>query len=497
MATGMGTYFIDPSCGDDFEATFRRCQHWAQRAVERLNDPTDTDFARCFHVIFKTPKEDRELMPRSHNWLRVWANPRTSLPQNLTNEGTDPLPVVDHVRRDLQSFATEWQRTGNRAQAEVRIHVRDRRRYREQDIEERRGRRRHYHLLDGANWMVAGKGDNWAEEWNNVWDPKEDESIVPFAQTRLTTTESVIGTAPPNPHNINRTVIDFMDALWINGGPAVYDNLQLDEQPDLWSRGICRFGDITQRMVETTLIHEMMHTNRYRLMDIGQQERQRQGLPIQQTGGWEHVQGLRKNEAYNSAEALAQLCLCAAMADLPKLRSLSRLGGFTMARDWDRLHGDYEITATTPRVGTEWAAGDKWLTRFGDPFSRSGGIIDNETIAGNMVFLRDITGTNPAAEARPDWYRDVFCPAAETQWVQKSRARDAGAPWEGVVFPAAPVAALVPGDQDIAGFREWLTTVLRPLVEQEVDRLVAEEEEEPEPLVEFSDDDTDDDSDDD
>lgn len=71
-------YYIDNSANNharlatqgtrSFDDFVRSAQHWARRAVERLQDRNDTDFARVFNVIFKTPKSNRDPLPNSRRW---------------------------------------------------------------------------------------------------------------------------------------------------------------------------------------------------------------------------------------------------------------------------------------------------------------------------------------------------------------------------------------------------------------------------------------------
>lgn len=144
-------YFIDTSCDSNarnatrgnrcFDFFVRAAQRWARRAVERLRDNSDTDFARVFNVVFKTRKNDRTPLPRSHRWQSRFGY----------QDDRDWVPTIDHVIRVLSDFADNWRRTENRQEASLRFFSDNRRRW-----------------LDGGRDPVSQQ-DRRYDPVNHVW----------------------------------------------------------------------------------------------------------------------------------------------------------------------------------------------------------------------------------------------------------------------------------------------------------------------------------------
>ncbi|POS72254.1 hypothetical protein DHEL01_v209355 [Diaporthe helianthi] len=122
-------YFIDATCDTNarnatqdnrlFEFFVQNAQHWARRAVERLRDDDDRDFARVFNVIFKTRKNDRTLLPRSRRWQS-----RLGYQNDRDRETT-----YEHVVNMLSDFGNNWRRTDSREEASLRFFSDNRRRW--------------------------------------------------------------------------------------------------------------------------------------------------------------------------------------------------------------------------------------------------------------------------------------------------------------------------------------------------------------------------------
>ena len=84
---------------------------YAQRAVNRLTSESDTDFAQVYETLFGFPKSHRQ----KFNWGR---NFRTMNP----NSASVRMTAYEHVVGVLRDVATNWKRTHNRWEADVRFH---------------------------------------------------------------------------------------------------------------------------------------------------------------------------------------------------------------------------------------------------------------------------------------------------------------------------------------------------------------------------------------
>lgn len=265
------SYYLDPSLGEGFQVLFERAQSFAARALERLSDPTDSQFAQVFELIFKTPITDAEPVRRSIEFEPA--------------EGQDrayelrPRSVFSHVRRDLRSFAYGWERARFRALAEVRIHGDGLGRW----VEQEPGR-----YLDPVNYIVRD-------------DSKEDMEHS-FIESSATVSGDFPEAPPliPEYQNPRRVVVDFTEKArrkqipWASVVEGKLNGLHID--------------DVGNDMLEITLIHEVMHCQAYRLLDFFDEDGK--------TCGWDMLMGLGKDESYICAESIAMLCLAAALADL-------------------------------------------------------------------------------------------------------------------------------------------------------------------------------------
>lgn len=280
-------YYLDASVGNPhgFEALFMRAQSFAASALERLTDhPLDPDFARVFEHIFKTPVTDVEPMRRSAKFR----------PTNGQGGDYEMRPVLAHICRELYSFANDWSRTLNRTQAEVRIH------------------------FDGADRCVQYLG--------GIFDPVNymfnSESMEDAASTWRDAHAYVLNNRPEHPtlnpwwEHSQRNVIDFTHAA-----------VSVQATWEKWARaslgGRC-VDVVTTGLLETILIHEMMHCEAYGLQDF------RCGSGG--TGGWDVIMSVTKQESYVCAESIAMLCLAAALADLQPTHLPSGYG-YTIRRD--------------------------------------------------------------------------------------------------------------------------------------------------------------------
>lgn len=271
-------YFLDPSCGEDFYILFERAQAFSARALQRLNDPTDIEFARLFELIFKASKTDTRLLPPDEHGLQ--------------------RNVGDHVRRLLDDFSNNWSRTRLRATSDVRIHFEGLRRY-VQDFDTV--------LFDPVNFLIRSGRETEIENFE-----KSSASLTGQHPIELRLT-------PENQHPL-RCVIDFTELAQENSLPFAY--LQ---RSDLRGTTVDRIGD---NLIEVTLVHEMMHCNAYKLADFPTE--------LGETAGWKMQMGLTKDQAYMGAESFAMLCLAAALADLGYTISADGtiIAYHAMAEDW-------------------------------------------------------------------------------------------------------------------------------------------------------------------
>lgn len=144
-------YFIDTTCdinarnatrgNRSFDFFVQAAQRWARRAVERLRDSNDRDFARVFNVIFKTRKNDRVLLPRPHRWQERFG----------FQDDRDWVPTLDHVINVLSDFGNNWRITKNRQEANLRFFSDNRSRW-----------------LDGGRDPVSQQ-DRFYDPVNHVW----------------------------------------------------------------------------------------------------------------------------------------------------------------------------------------------------------------------------------------------------------------------------------------------------------------------------------------
>lgn len=265
----MHYFFLDDSAGE-FEVLFKRAQFFASRALARLDDPADTQFAKVFELIFKTPLHDTEPMNRSPDFQPA--------PEQNREAELQPRPVLAHVRRELYSFAYLWARTGNRAQAEVRIHWDGMGRYAKQGAS----------FFDTVNFLVR------------------PYSMKTMKETFGECTATITGLPPVDPRlipegeNPQRVVIDFTDLA-----RRKQVSWEATAESDLAGLFV---NSVADDLLEITLIHEMMHCRAYRLVDFHDENKA--------TSGWKLVAGLTKEQSYTCAESIALLCLAAALAEL-------------------------------------------------------------------------------------------------------------------------------------------------------------------------------------
>ncbi|KAK7708016.1 hypothetical protein SLS64_006838 [Diaporthe eres] len=300
-------YFIDTTCDSNarnatrgnrsFDFFVRAAQSWARRAVERLRDNSDTDFARVFNVIFKTRKNDRTPLPRSHRWQSRFGY----------QDDRDWVPTIDHVIRVLSDFGDNWRRTENRQEASLRFFSDNRRRW-----------------LEGGRDPVSQQ-DRRYDPVNHVWYAG---NVAALDRGQAVGFDGIPGSEQfPHFHpdmrqherreNSRRYVIDISNNAW---------NEFRDWSNVLGSRGAnfnnVTINDIISSSMTRLILHEVMHCLPYYLDDVP--TRFPDGTT--ETSSWQAVMNCKKGDAHRNAESIALLGLWAALADtIPQGRNA---GGF-------------------------------------------------------------------------------------------------------------------------------------------------------------------------
>lgn len=343
-------YWIDSSCdeaaGGNFETYITEARHWAKRAYERLRSASDTDFARVFNVIFKTPKTDTVPCSKPSFWQLV--------------NGIQPedgwKPSAQHVLEVLHDFARNWTRTANREAAHVRIYA-------------NRGLRRWRRLADGRRYDPV----------NHVYLTGDWDDLVAGEAF----TSWVLPRHPPanTRENPSRVTIDICPSAWAGGlrsladlDPAVLLRPSTNHAPKaIVSASATTIADLSPTLLPRLLFHEFLHCRAYLLDD-----HPRDG----ETSGWEYCMRRKKGEAAGCAESVALLGLWAALADM---RPAGRVrGGFSVDRRWDRIPGgwdDGEVFSDDEGDSSEDVEGRKWDRTYPG----------NTAVKGVLVWYADLT----------------------------------------------------------------------------------------------------------
>lgn len=264
-------YYIDSSCGKGFQDLFERAQSFAAKALERLDDPTDSHFAEVFERIFKTPVADVEPMKRCPRF--------DPAPTQDRKEELSPRSVLAHVRRELHSFAYGWERTTVREGAEVRFQWDGMKRYVQMWPKV---------FFDPVNYLVR----NYSKD--------EMEELFSHATASVMTDQPVELRLTPEDQHPRRVVIDFTEMA--REKQIEWEACELERLAGL------HIDSVADDLLETTIIHEMMHCKAYRLMDFSGDD--------EATSGWHLITGLTKEQSYLCAESIAMLCLAAGLGDL-------------------------------------------------------------------------------------------------------------------------------------------------------------------------------------
>ncbi|KAL1846966.1 hypothetical protein Daus18300_014096 [Diaporthe australafricana] len=314
-------YFIDATCDISarnatqgnrcFDSFVQAAQRWARRAVERLQDNGDTDFARVFNVIFKTPKNDCIPLPLPERWQSRFG----------FQDDHEWIPTIDHVLNALSDFENNWRRTDNRHEANLRFFSDNRRRWLDgghnpMSLQDR--------LYDPVNhvWYignVAALDDGQAVGFDGIPGSEHFPHFDPDARRHS------------RQENPRRYVIDISNSAWDN----FRDWDHLLESRDASFNGVT-INDMISSSMTRLILHEVMHCLPYYLDDV------RLEFPgaTSETSSWEAVMNCKKGDAHRNAESVALLGLWAALADTIPHRSTA--GGFTLDRGWDSIPGAWE-----------------------------------------------------------------------------------------------------------------------------------------------------------
>ncbi|KAK4150665.1 hypothetical protein C8A00DRAFT_36724 [Chaetomidium leptoderma] len=296
-------YWIDVSCdeaaGGDFEQYIHEARHWARRAFERLSSASDTDFARVFNVLFKTPKTDTTPCSKPSFWQQV----------NGIQPEDQWQPSIEHARTD------------NREAADVRI----------------------YSSPAGlSRWKMMTPHDD------TLYDPINHIHLT-GDWTNLTSSQAFISWVLPQQHpnnnipgseNPHRSTIDICPSAWhpsgsSGSGGGILSLSQIDPALFTTTNITDLESPTTGTLLPRLLFHEFMHTRAYLLDDHPHDGGG--------TSGWGYCMRREKGEAAGCAESLALLGLWAALADLrPGPAGGTTTGGFTVDRGWDLIPGGWE-----------------------------------------------------------------------------------------------------------------------------------------------------------
>ncbi|AEO66217.1 uncharacterized protein THITE_2128311 [Thermothielavioides terrestris NRRL 8126] len=283
----LKVYWIDQSChdaaGSNFDEYVIEARRWARRAYERLRNPKDTDFARVFNLIFKTPTTDKTPCSKSFRWQQA---------HGLQPE-SEWKSSYENVMSVLHDFAFNWARTSHREKADVRIYSAPGGFSRwKPDLE-------HKHLYDPINHV-------WYHNGADVF-----HTCQAFVSNK-------------RPARLPAGMVLSLDRL----DPALVKRMTTGD-----SKGkLAAVGLFSPWLLSRLLFHEFMHASCYMLDD--------HLTDPEGTSGWAYCMRRKKGRAASCAESLAMLGLWAALADLRPAGEPK--GGFSVDRRWDQIPGGWD-----------------------------------------------------------------------------------------------------------------------------------------------------------
>ncbi|KAM7199262.1 hypothetical protein V8F33_004510 [Rhypophila sp. PSN 637] len=300
--TSFKKYWIDESCHgigeQDFDVYIREARYLAGRAAARLQRASDTDFARVFNVIYKTPKTDNDRFPPPYLY---------QLMHGFGHE-QDWRNVLDQTRAVLVDFSTNWRRTNRRQEADVRIYS---------DA--------------GERWLPTSDPEaQFYDPINHIYLTGELEELYEGqAFTSYRAREGVPGETP------HRVTIDLCEMGWegleTNAPISLGELHSVISSQDLTQINI---GDIGEHLITRLIFHEFMHCSAYGRDDAP-------GDNEGHTSGWEYCMRLTKSQACAGAESIAYLALAAGLAEMRPQNKTT--GGFTIDRTWDAIPGSHDL----------------------------------------------------------------------------------------------------------------------------------------------------------
>ncbi|KAK3373000.1 hypothetical protein B0T24DRAFT_649126 [Lasiosphaeria ovina] len=360
-------YWIDASCdqaaGGNFNKYIDEARHWAGRAAAKMRRPSDTDFARVFNVLFKTPVSDNVPFPPPMLFQRM----NDFVPENHWKS----LPA--QVHRVLSDFANNWQRTTQRREADVRIYSDFGKRWRQLPSGE------HIDPINHVLNLCSDEEDeNGDSEWSELW---AGDAFV---------SHELPGGLPIPGEKHKRVVIDICRSAWtrqaqLTPGRPLRSLQELVSVfgPNVEKMNIDRIG---QTLIPRLIFHEMMHSVCYGLND-----HDTDGMG---TAGWQYCMKLKKGAGATGAESLAYFGLWAALADARPAGQPR--GGFTMHRSWDKIPGDVDLVPEEEWDSDDYDEEEKdeaaaTAAKKVDAGKWNSKHKDNGAVRGEIKFYTDIT----------------------------------------------------------------------------------------------------------
>ncbi|KAK3355450.1 hypothetical protein B0H65DRAFT_554889 [Neurospora tetraspora] len=317
----LKTYYIDPSCDarfdNQFESFVREAMDYARRAVDRLTSDSDTDFARVYETLFKMPKSDTQRFNWGNNFRLM--NPHSASVR---------MTAYEHVVGVLRDFATNWRKTHNHWEADVRFHC---------DAETRF----HFLYLRSSDSFTSLDPPNFVF---NTGSFPTNVTRQAFTSYKLSTegangeVRDLFGLTgirgDSNVQNPARVVIDLCQETWEAFSDSTRANN--DSASDLLEyRG--KVDDVSKWSIPRIIFHEMMHCRYY-------------GLDMDDTyaialcsatctSGWESCMNIPRGPSCVDAERYALLGFMARLADLRP--EGEERGGYTLSRtdEGERVKG--------------------------------------------------------------------------------------------------------------------------------------------------------------
>ncbi|KAM7193891.1 hypothetical protein V8F33_007577 [Rhypophila sp. PSN 637] len=310
----MKYYWIDPSCDEKygknikFDTYIVEARALARRALERLQSPTDTDFARVFNILFKTPKTaTQKKYPLSELWHVMRGK------SGLPDEQKTKVSIPEHVMATLADFADDWELTDDRKKAHVRVYA-----------------------DNGARMCV---------------DAATGEMHDPINHIKLCN--------DPTDYILKGVSAQVIFNIPADQGPDKEENPErATEKRDMpgepWK---LEYGDIFF-LVTYVVALEFMHAIAYGFSDGSRTHNEAMG----DTAGWEYIMSEKKEICWHNADAMSLLMMAAGFADMRPYEETK--GGYTIHRDWDKIPGSNDPDVTNEKWDVDYPLNDSAKGRF-------------------------------------------------------------------------------------------------------------------------------------